>query len=184
MKHLENYRNNLIKVIPSKITTFWFTLYINGSNEGDYRSEELAIEEGRELIDNVINQLKIIDPDTVIDNNWKDYLVKDKNNSILNSLLLLTGYKDYDEVSTMFEGYKMEKFMEKYLDNNQLIKISGYWKDNNQEFNDYIVSQYDDILDENDDNIFYYGLSLNFIINNLNETNNGLEFVITSYSLV
>lgn len=111
MKHLENYKNNLIKVIPSKITTFWFTLYINGSNEGDYRSKEEAIEVGRELIDNAINQLKKIDQDTVIDDNWKDYLLKDKNNPTLKSLLLLTGYETYDEVSTMFEGFTIEQLL-------------------------------------------------------------------------
>lgn len=111
MKHLENYKNNLIKVIPSKITTFWFTLYINGSNEGEYRSKEQAIEVGREIIDTAINQLKTIEQDTVIDQVWKNYLEQNKYNPTLGNLLLLTGYEDYDEILTMFEGFTIEQLL-------------------------------------------------------------------------
>lgn len=111
MKYLEKYKNNLIKVIPSKITTFWFTLYINGSNEGEYRSKEKAIEEGRESIDTAIKQLNTIDKTSVIDQVWKDYLKQDKYNPTLDNLLLLTGYENYDEILTMYEGVTIEELL-------------------------------------------------------------------------
>ena len=63
------------------------------------------------------------------------------------------------------------------------FKISGYYKDDKREFENYLVSSSDDVQD--DDAIFFYGL---------NESNiktaiavgegTGLEFVITSYSKV
>jgi hypothetical protein len=64
---------------------------------------------------------------------------------------------------------------------NKLIAISGYWKDDKTEFNDYLVSEWDEIDEVNDDNIFFYGLSLEFIKSNLNNLDGILEFVITSY---
>lgn len=60
--------------------------------------------------------------------------------------------------------------------------ISGYWKDDNTEFEDELVKEFDDVDDEEDDDIFYYGLSENDIIDAIsNPDGNGLEFVITSY---
>lgn len=149
MKHLENYKNSLIKVIPSKITTFWFTLYINGSNEGEYRSKEQAIEVGRETIDIVINQLKTIEQDTVIDQVWKDYLEQNKYNPTLDNLLLLTGYEDYDEVCTMYEGLTIEELLKNYVDNkldeNKLFK---------QRFKELFFDQIDKIeIEENNSGI-------------------------------
>lgn len=65
-----------------------------------------------------------------------------------------------------------------------VIKICGYWNDDKTEFTDYLVKQTHD-FDENedDDNIFYYGLEEDFIKSNLNNENTGLEFTITSYSI-
>lgn len=41
------------------------------------------------------------------------------------------------------------------------FEISGYWKDNNEEFEGYIVTNYDDHEEDgeyNEDDIFYFGL--------------------------
>lgn len=112
MKHLENYKNNLIKVIPSRITLFWNELYINGISHGDYRSTEEAIDYGKYIIDSAIEHLKSIDQCTVIDDNWYEYLKEDKRT--LNSLLVLTGYQYYDELVTMFEGLTIEELLNKF----------------------------------------------------------------------
>jgi hypothetical protein len=61
--------------------------------------------------------------------------------------------------------------------------IDGYWKDDLLEFRDFIVREYDDIVDEEQDNeIFYYGLSEAEILESINNPDeSGLEFVITNY---
>ena len=64
------------------------------------------------------------------------------------------------------------------------FSISGYWKDDKSEFEDYIVKEFDDVEDnESDDNlIFYYGLSEGDIKGAMNvNDDNMLDFVITSY---
>ena len=58
--------------------------------------------------------------------------------------------------------------------------VSGYWKDNKSEFNDYLINEYDDCPKEyDDDDIFFYGLSKNDLKNS--SESDGLEFVITEY---
>ncbi len=52
--------------------------------------------------------------------------------------------------------------------------INGYWKDDKTEFTDYVVTNYD-----GDENVFYYGLSENDLINSIDC--DWLEFVVTSY---
>lgn len=64
----------------------------------------------------------------------------------------------------------------------QTFIINGYWKDDQTEFNDYLVTDSQDEMD--DDNIFYYGLSEDEIKSILNVENNNLEFVITSYNKI
>ena len=61
--------------------------------------------------------------------------------------------------------------------------ISGYWKDDKSEFDDFLVTDFDDTIEEIDDQIFFYGLSENEIKEavELGEET-ALEFVITSYS--
>lgn len=61
--------------------------------------------------------------------------------------------------------------------------IDGYWKDDLLEFRDFIVREYDDIVDDEEDNeIFYYGLSEAEILESINNPDeSGLEFVITNY---
>jgi len=58
--------------------------------------------------------------------------------------------------------------------------ISGYWKDDKSEFSDYLVTNFDD-AEEEEDNVFYYGLEETEIKSILNEEDNILDFVITSY---
>lgn len=65
----------------------------------------------------------------------------------------------------------------------RFFSIDGHWKDGLIKFTDYIVSESDEVDDEIDDSIFYYGLSEDKIkeaINNPDES--GLEFVITNYN--
>lgn len=64
----------------------------------------------------------------------------------------------------------------------QTFIINGYWKDDQTEFNDYLVTDSQDEMD--DDNIFYYGLSEDEIKSILNVENNNLEFIITSYNKI
>lgn len=61
------------------------------------------------------------------------------------------------------------------------FSIEGYWKDDLSEFSGYIVKEYDDEEDDEDE-VFYYGMSENDIIDAIaNPDENVLEFVITSY---
>lgn len=64
--------------------------------------------------------------------------------------------------------------------------IDGYWKDDLLEFRDFIVREYDDIVDDEEDNeIFYYGLSEAEILESINNPDeSGLEFVITNYKQI
>ena len=58
------------------------------------------------------------------------------------------------------------------------FSISGYYKDDGSEFEGYIVKEFDHV-DEEDDDVFYYGLSEK----DLRESSfdDGLEFVVTSF---
>jgi hypothetical protein len=71
------------------------------------------------------------------------------------------------------------------MENQDTFYISGYYKDDKSEFLDYKVSIYDGV-EEEDDDIFYYGLSEQDIIRAIEDGKNGvedaLEFVITSYN--
>ena len=67
---------------------------------------------------------------------------------------------------------------------NNLIKIDGYWLDDKTEFYGYIVSQLEEIDEVNDEDIFYYGLSLDYIEENILNEKTGLDFVITRYELI
>lgn len=62
--------------------------------------------------------------------------------------------------------------------------ISGYWKDDNSEFQDYVVCSYDGVdEDAQDDDIFYFGISEDDIKQSIETNgNDSLEFVITHYS--
>lgn len=64
------------------------------------------------------------------------------------------------------------------------FKISGYWKDDNEtEFRNYIVTNFDDNGDDEDD-IFFYGIEEDEIKNCINNYESFSDFVITSYKIV
>lgn len=69
--------------------------------------------------------------------------------------------------------------MEKYF------YISGYWRDDAENFEDYIVKDSDFTEDQelNDDDVFFYNLTEQDIQNEISAGSKGdLEFIITSYS--
>jgi len=80
---------------------------------------------------------------------------------------------------------KRQKIRDRYEKGGALSKpgvfmVSGYWKDDKSEFNDYLISEYDDVpKGYDDDDIFYYGLSETNLKNS--SENDGMEFVITEY---
>jgi hypothetical protein len=60
--------------------------------------------------------------------------------------------------------------------------INGYWKNDKTEFYDYVVTDYDDNA-EDDDEIFYFGLSESEIREAIkHKEDTALEFVITGYA--
>jgi hypothetical protein len=62
------------------------------------------------------------------------------------------------------------------------FSIDGYYKDDKSEFNGYIVKEYDDVDEELDDLIFFYGLSEEDIKQAIEDGGEDiLDFVITSY---
>ncbi len=64
------------------------------------------------------------------------------------------------------------------------FEISGYWKDTNENFEGYIVKEFDDTeeSEELDDLIFYYGLSESEIQEAIKLVwDTDLEFIITEY---
>lgn len=63
--------------------------------------------------------------------------------------------------------------------------ISGYFKDDNTEFIDYLVKENDSVNEETDDNVFFYGLSEKDINKAIAVGKDTIEdFVITSYVVV
>lgn len=61
-----------------------------------------------------------------------------------------------------------------------LIEISGYWKDDVlNTFEGYLVKQTNDVWEEEDDSIFFYGLTWNEIQECLNKET-AQDFVITN----
>ena len=64
-----------------------------------------------------------------------------------------------------------------------IFNASGYWKDDNTEFNDHIIVESDSTPEGyDDDQIFYYGLSESDLKNSTIE--DSLEFVITNYEKI
>lgn len=77
----------------------------------------------------------------------------------------------------------VEYYFKEYAEyKSKYFKISGYYKDDETEFTDFIVKECHSV-DEHDEHIFYYGLSeddLQYSIDTKGE--DMLEFVVTSYS--
>lgn len=62
------------------------------------------------------------------------------------------------------------------------FSIYGYWKDDKEEFGPYIVKATHDIIEEEDDNIFFYGLSEDEIKEAIELGEDTVhDFVITEY---
>ena len=62
------------------------------------------------------------------------------------------------------------------------FSINGYYKDDKSEFEGYIIKEYDDVDEELDDLIFFYGLSESNIKEAIDDGGEDiLDFVITSY---
>ena len=64
----------------------------------------------------------------------------------------------------------------------KFFSINGYWKDDLETFEDYIVTDSNEIDKDIDEDIFFYGLSESMIIDAINTPDStDLEFVITEY---
>ena len=63
------------------------------------------------------------------------------------------------------------------------FRISGFWKDDKSEFSGYLVKDDHTIIEDEDDSIFFYGLSESDIQQAIidGEESTAQEFVITSY---
>lgn len=67
---------------------------------------------------------------------------------------------------------------------NRYFSIDGYYIDDKNEFNGYIVKEFDDIDEGNndEDNVFFYGLSEDNIKQAIIDGEDGaVDFVITDY---
>lgn len=68
------------------------------------------------------------------------------------------------------------------------FEISGYWKDDSEEFEGYLVTNYDDHeegVEYNEDDIFYFGLEERDIQEIIEDGEDTIEdFVITGYKEV
>lgn len=76
---------------------------------------------------------------------------------------------------TLKKNEKSKFIMSKYFE------ISGYWLDDKEPFDGLIVKEFDD-MDENDDDVFFYGMGerdLQIAIEDGEDTS--LDFVVTGY---
>lgn len=66
------------------------------------------------------------------------------------------------------------------------FEINGYWKDDKTEFENYIVTNFDDVEENGEfeeDDIFFFGMNESDIIEAIELKENTVhDFVITSYS--
>jgi hypothetical protein len=68
-----------------------------------------------------------------------------------------------------------------------LYSVNGYWKDDKDDnFEGYIISSFNDVPEnENDDNIFFYGMSEKEIQEAIELGNNSFnDFVLTAYEKI
>ncbi len=90
-----------------------------------------------------------------------------------------------DQIWFAINMYAQEDKLPKYIPH--LYSINGYYKDDKSEFSDYLVCEYDSTPEGmDDDDIFYYGLSENDLIEAIKDqgADDNLDFVITSYERV
>ncbi len=60
-------------------------------------------------------------------------------------------------------------------------KISGYWKNDKEQFCSYRVTTFESLGEAWDDDLFYYGITEQDIIDMIGKENDSDDFVITSY---
>ena len=62
------------------------------------------------------------------------------------------------------------------------FSIDGYWLDDKSEFNGLIVKEYDDMNEEEDDDVFFFGMGESDLKNAIEDAEETvLDFVVTSY---
>jgi hypothetical protein len=71
-------------------------------------------------------------------------------------------------------------YIRKEKKNMAKFEIDGYFKDDKTEFYGYLVSEHDDVYNDEDESIFFYGLSEDEIKEAMSE-NTTHDFVITAY---
>jgi hypothetical protein len=120
-----------------------------------------------------------------IDNLWSVHDVQSKYEcseeqaqTVLNDVLSgewLCG-KVNASIDISADAYNLTKRVSKYF------SVSGFWKDTNENFENYIIKEFDDVDEEEDTEIFFYGLNSSDIEELIIEKwNSEHEFVITSY---
>lgn len=78
--------------------------------------------------------------------------------------------------STQIPRVRKKKTVSKYF------AVAGFWKDNGEPFSGLIVKEFDDIIEGEDDSIFYYGLSEDAIKEAIKQGKDTIfDFVITHY---
>lgn len=93
--------------------------------------------------------------------------------------IITTTHKRYElEFESIKDAYK---FHCPEIKASKYFSIDGYWKDDNYEFRGYIVKEFSDIDEAEDNIIFYYGLAENEI-REIIEKGSELDFAITSVS--
>lgn len=82
--------------------------------------------------------------------------------------------------------FKIKEEAEIYqTETSKYFSVSGYWKDGKTEFENYTIKEFDDVDENEDREIFYYGLSASDIETLITEGDkSNQEFVITSYKEV
>lgn len=62
------------------------------------------------------------------------------------------------------------------------FSIDGYWLDNKEPFSGFVVKEYDDMDEDEDDDVFFYGMGEKDLKNAIEDAEETvLDFVITSY---
>ena len=125
--------------------------------------------------------LKVVEVEEDKEITWEEYSKRPKDSYALEVERVR---KKYGDVPPKIIDNDYDKYEDGGMDA-EYFYISGYWKDDKTEFEDYLVSAYDDSPDDErfeDSGIFFYGMSEKDIKDAIkNGENTGLDFVITSY---
>jgi hypothetical protein len=94
------------------------------------------------------------------------------------------------KASFEMDSLTSQKLIQFINQTNKYFAVEGYWKDSEEEFSEYIVSEMENVPlheqpDNLDDEIWFYGLSQTDIINLIQQGENSEhDFVITSYRIL